>query len=222
MPTQLKRKKRLTKSADFSGCDKTPLPERRRRWIRLTDASSPCTPSPVAKRYEYGMWGEPTQTVGTISADFGYAGYYFHAPSGLNLTTYRAYSPSLGRWINRDPIGEVGGVNLYDYVRNNPASYVDPEGTFGFAAAIPLLFIPGVGEGVLIGAGIIGAGALIGTAWGAGQIVGSHLTPVPGTKTQDTPDLYKQCVKNCYRDNPNCASARATCIWKFCWTHLVP
>ena len=46
------------------------------------------------------MYGQQTQTVGTLSADFGYAGYYFHAPSGLNLCTYRAYSPSLGRWIN--------------------------------------------------------------------------------------------------------------------------
>ena len=64
----------------------------------MTDSSGT-----VQAHYEYGMWGEPTQTVGTISADFGYAGYYVHGPSGLNLTTYRAYSPSLGRWINRDP-----------------------------------------------------------------------------------------------------------------------
>ena len=78
--------------------------------------------------YEYGTYGEVTQTVGTISADFGYAGYYYHAPSGLNLATYRAYSPSLGRWINRDPIEEDGGVNLYDYVVNNPIDFRDPSG----------------------------------------------------------------------------------------------
>jgi RHS repeat-associated protein len=128
MPTQQQRLQQSTKSADFSGCDKTPLPERRRRWIRLADAPSPCAPSPVAKRYEYGMWGEATQTVGTLSADFGYAGYYVHGLSGLNLTTFRAYSPSLGRWINRDPIGERGGVTLYGYVDNSPVDYLDPSG----------------------------------------------------------------------------------------------
>ncbi len=57
----------------------------------------------VVAHYEYGMFGEVTQTVGTLASDFQYAGYYYHAPSGLNLTTFRAYNPSLGRWINRDP-----------------------------------------------------------------------------------------------------------------------
>lgn len=31
---------------------------------------------------------------------------------------YRYYSPDLGRWPSRDPIGEDGGLNLYAYVRN--------------------------------------------------------------------------------------------------------
>jgi RHS repeat-associated protein len=71
--------------------------------------------------------------VGTLSADFGYAGYYVHGPSGLNLTTHRAYSPSLGRWINRDPIGERGGINLYDYVSNRPTEDIDPSGLITFS-----------------------------------------------------------------------------------------
>jgi RHS repeat-associated protein len=79
-------------------------------------------------RYEYGMWGEPTQNVGTLSADFQYAGYYAHGPSGLNLCTFRAYSSSLGRFINRDPIEEYGGLNLYGYVGNTPSINTDPSG----------------------------------------------------------------------------------------------
>jgi len=82
----------------------------------------------VVAHYEYGMFGEVTQTVGTLSADFGYAGYYVHAPSGLNLTTYRAYNPSLGRWINRDPIGERGDLNLYEYTYNDPINGSDYNG----------------------------------------------------------------------------------------------
>jgi RHS repeat-associated protein len=42
---------------------------------------------------------------------------------------YRWYEPFLQRWLNQDPIGERGGVNLYDYVVNNPIRYVDPLGT---------------------------------------------------------------------------------------------
>jgi uncharacterized protein RhaS with RHS repeats len=34
----------------------------------------------------------------------------------------------LGRWINRDPLGETGGLNLYGFVNNNPNYYADPDG----------------------------------------------------------------------------------------------
>ena len=50
--------------------------------------------------------------------------------SGLNITATRAYSPALGRFLNRDPIGEAPlETNLYAYVGNNPISRIDPEGT---------------------------------------------------------------------------------------------
>jgi len=74
------------------------------------------------------MFGEVTQTVGTLASDFQYAGYYFHAPSGLNLTTYRAYNPTLGRWISRDPIEEDGGLNLHGYVQNTATTATDRDG----------------------------------------------------------------------------------------------
>src|SRR5688572_21835128 len=41
-----------------------------------------------------------------------------------------AYSPTLGRWIQTDPAGYLDGQNLYEYVRSNPASGVDPYGLF--------------------------------------------------------------------------------------------
>src|SRR5689334_7907191 len=45
--------------------------------------------------------------------------------TGLLYYGYRYYNPSTGRWPNRDPIGEWGGVNLYGMVENNPISLID-------------------------------------------------------------------------------------------------
>src|SRR5690606_8521129 len=41
---------------------------------------------------------------------------------------YRYYSPSMGRFINRDPIGEQGGLNLHAFVGNDPVNAVDVLG----------------------------------------------------------------------------------------------
>ena len=41
---------------------------------------------------------------------------------------YRYYDPVTGRWPSRDPIGELGGKNLYEYVKNNPVEFFDADG----------------------------------------------------------------------------------------------
>ena len=40
----------------------------------------------------------------------------------------RSYNPSTGRWVSRDPMEELGGRNLYAFVRNRPLARVDPLG----------------------------------------------------------------------------------------------
>jgi RHS repeat-associated protein len=82
----------------------------------------------IHARYDYDPYGRRTKVQGDLDADFGFTGYYVHQPSGLQLALYRAYDADLGRFINRDPIGEAGGLNLYDYVMNDPVSLIDPLG----------------------------------------------------------------------------------------------
>ncbi|HEY5911514.1 MAG TPA: RHS repeat-associated core domain-containing protein [Verrucomicrobiae bacterium] len=48
--------------------------------------------------------------------------------SGLLYYACRYYAPNLQRWLNRDPIGGAGGLNLYGFVANNPTHKVDPFG----------------------------------------------------------------------------------------------
>jgi len=47
---------------------------------------------------------------------------------GLLDYQFRAYSPTLGRWIQEDPIQENGGINLYAFVNNNAIGYIDYMG----------------------------------------------------------------------------------------------
>lgn len=81
-------------------------------------------------QYDYDAWGNSSIVAGTMNVDFGFTGHYFHQPSGLNLATYCAYDPNVGRWINRDPIGEMGGLNLYGYVQGTPVTTTDHDGLF--------------------------------------------------------------------------------------------
>ncbi|MCD8283631.1 MAG: hypothetical protein LUD52_02780, partial [Opitutae bacterium] len=53
----------------------------------------------------------------------------FHDPElDLVYYNYRHYSPTLGRFLSRDPIEEQGGLNLYAFVKNNCVSVVDING----------------------------------------------------------------------------------------------
>ncbi|MBV8278127.1 MAG: hypothetical protein JO170_23095, partial [Verrucomicrobia bacterium] len=82
----------------------------------------------IQAQLDYGPYGELTELTGQIQPDFAYTGLFYHQRSGLYFAEYRAYDSGLKRWLNRDPIREVGGINLYDYVSNSPLNLTDPSG----------------------------------------------------------------------------------------------
>jgi RHS repeat-associated protein len=57
-----------------------------------------------------------------------YAGQYYDQETGLHYNYHRYYDPKIGRYLTPDPIGLLGGINLYTYVLNNPINAIDPWG----------------------------------------------------------------------------------------------
>jgi RHS repeat-associated protein len=82
----------------------------------------------------YDAYGVGTSTPPVTSDPFGYeaqAGYSTDPETGLVALAFRYYDPAAGRFLNRDPIGYAGGVNLYGYTAGNPVNGLDPLGLCG-------------------------------------------------------------------------------------------
>mgnify|MGYP000873589891 FL=1 len=89
--------------------------------VAVTDAGGA-----VVERHAYGPFGESAVLTGT---PWRFAGQRLDPESGLYYMRGRHYSPALGRFVQPDPIGYEGGLNLYAYVNNDPLNLSDPMGT---------------------------------------------------------------------------------------------
>ena len=81
----------------------------------------------IIAHYEYDPFGRTIVESGPNAADFAYrfSTKPVDAATGLYYYGYRWYDPGTGRWINRDPIEESGGVNLYGFVTNGTVNSRD-------------------------------------------------------------------------------------------------
>ena len=78
------------------------------------------------------IWNEArTSTIAWANSkqnEILFCGYRFDPESGLYHVRRRVYHPTLGRWLQRDPLGYVDGMGLYEYVGGRPAFAPDPSG----------------------------------------------------------------------------------------------
>jgi len=90
----------------------------------------------VAK-FSYGPFGEPLGASGeTDVCPFRYQTKYFDQETEHYYFGYRYLNPRLGRWLNRDPMGEAGGFNVYGYCGNDPVNRWDYLGMWDEAGTI--------------------------------------------------------------------------------------
>jgi RHS repeat-associated protein len=71
---------------------------------------------------EYGIPGT------TNTGRFQYTGQAWIPELGIYYYKARMYSPTLGRFLQTDPVGYLGGMNLYGYTNDDPVDRVDPMG----------------------------------------------------------------------------------------------
>ena len=80
--------------------------------------------------YDYAAFGAViAQRGGCAEANpWRFSSEYEDTELGLDYYNYRHYEPVTGRWLQRDPIGEAGGANLYGFCKNSPYLLVDAGG----------------------------------------------------------------------------------------------
>ncbi|MBK9664913.1 MAG: RHS domain-containing protein [Gammaproteobacteria bacterium] len=102
--------------------------------MRLTDTTGTVVWALDSTPFDaiHGAFGLPNEDVDLngISTTYNarFPGQYFDVETGLNYNYFRDYDPSIGRYIQSDPIGLAGGLNTYGYVGGNPLRSSDPSG----------------------------------------------------------------------------------------------
>jgi len=84
--------------------------------------------SSIISKIEYSPFGKVISETGTAPCNFKYSTKYQDLETGLFYYGYRYYDAATGRWINRDPLGEMGGINLYSFIDNNTVNIYDFKG----------------------------------------------------------------------------------------------
>jgi RHS repeat-associated protein len=93
------------------------------RPIKMTDETKAVVWDAV-----YRPFGEVHSITGTASNNLRFPGQYFLIEAGLHYNWHRHYDPTLGRYLQTDPLEFVDGPSVYAYANSAPAVKADPDG----------------------------------------------------------------------------------------------
>jgi RHS repeat-associated protein len=93
----------------------------------------------TVEQYDYDVYGAvlivdsagQVQALSLVGNPYFFTGRRLDDETGLYYYRTRYYHPALGRFLQTDPIGYQGGINLYAYCGNNPIILLDPSGLCG-------------------------------------------------------------------------------------------
>jgi len=143
----------------------------------------------IAAAYDYSLYGHVAST-GDLVQPVQWSSEMNDAELALVYYNYRYYNPVDGRWINRDPIAEEGGWNLYGFVKNDAISKNDLLGM-----AVTTLDTPAGIQAIINLAKVTGAGVVAGIT--ANQL-NNECTIVH--QVTDPPVLFNvECEQECSR-----------------------
>ena len=89
----------------------------------MTDASGN-----VVWDAEFSPFGAALPTTSTADVSLGLPGQWAQAEAGLIHNWHRDYDPSLGRYLQADPLGLAAGQSLYGYAYGDAVNVIDPDG----------------------------------------------------------------------------------------------
>ncbi|NLZ07174.1 MAG: hypothetical protein GXY19_18560 [Phycisphaerae bacterium] len=92
--------------------------------------------------YEYDVYGQVAASDPNHPNRFLFTGREFDTETGLYYYRARYYNPTLGRFLQTDPIGYGDGINWYRYCRNNPACCTDPSGSVLVSYTLKSNYLP--------------------------------------------------------------------------------
>jgi RHS repeat-associated protein len=136
----------------------------------------------IVASYKYDSFGRTLSLSGSMATPnvYRFSSKEIEPNTGYYDYGFRFYDPLAQRWLNRDPIEEWGGINIYGYVFNAPVNLYDPDGRI----------VP-----IIVGGIAVGGGIYAGAQWFLGMY-DNYLN-------QQLTDLYKDDVDKMIDADPN-------------------
>ncbi len=128
-PDHLGTPRVATRSAAVNGATSGPNAINKAVWRWDSDPFGTSIGNSKPNENPQNVTGTASQvTAASFKVNNRFPGQLVDAESGKYYNYFRDYDPTVGRYVESDPIGLEGGINTYGYVFGSPISFSDPTG----------------------------------------------------------------------------------------------